>query len=298
MRSSLISPRIDRRGFTLVELMVSLSLMGAAFMILLSVLTSTMTLSTQNTATNMSGYRARQTLDRLNTIVRFATAIPTLINSDGSTASGTTADGMLIKNSLGAPYVFKNSSGNASDSIPSGANSFMVEYASSAGLDTPKVGDYFLLNLSTQPELEVASVTPASSVGSISRAVITTKTGITETATPNSYTVSASRYRKEAYIFVQSGSYWTLRHYPKVTAAMSYSTASSYVELGTGFQKMGAQAWFTTTTDNGAQASWLHAVARSSNHGEYTESVAGHTTLTTMPVQIKLWNYNAPPATQ
>ncbi|MDR3402837.1 MAG: type II secretion system protein [Chthoniobacter sp.] len=292
MNSSLTKLRTSAQGFTLVEMMVSAALVGSVGLMILSVLVGTMTLSSQNVVTNLSNYRARQTLDRIGQVARYAADTPVLINADGTTATGT-SDGILMKNALGGPYVFKNSDGTTAD-IPSGATTFAVQYAPSAGADTPKVGDYFLLNLSTAPELEVASV-GAVTGGSVAQVVITTKTGITETATPSTYTVTASRYRKEAYVFAQAGTQWTLRHYGRVTSAMSYSNPASFTVLGMGFQKLGTLAWFTTTLDNGTQATWLHAVARSSDHGEYAESVAGHNTLTTMPVQIKLWNYNAPP---
>jgi hypothetical protein len=271
--------------------MVSVALVGVVSLTINSVVLSTMKLSSQNMVTNLSSYRARQTLDRLGQIVRFAQDTPVLIKADG-TLSATTADGILVKNALGGPYVFKNSNGQADDDLASGATSFLVEYAPAAGLAAPTVGDFFLLALSTQPELEVASV---SAVSSISRVQITTKQGISETAKPGSYTVTGCLYRKEAYIFAADGSQWSLRHYARVTAAMSYTNSSSYSVLGTGFQKLGGQAWFTTTTDNGTQATWLRAVARSSNHAEYSESRSSRNTLTSMPVQIKLWNYNAPP---
>ena len=215
-----------------------------------------------------------------------------------STVTGS-SDGILIKNALPGMYVFKNANGKTDD-IASGSTSFTVEYAPTSTLpgakvEPPAVGDYFLLGLSTHPELEVATVSAVTVSGSISSVVITTKQGITEKATPSTYTITGARYRKEAYVFVQSGSAWTLRHYPRVVASTNYSTASSYFELGAGFQKMGTQAWFTTTTANGTQSTWLQAIARSSNHAEYAEKISNHTTLTTMPVQVKLWNYNPPP---
>jgi hypothetical protein len=279
--------------------MVAMAIVGVASSGLISVLITTMQLSSQNVVTNISNYRARQTLDRLGELVRYGQDTPVLINLDGTTASGTTSDGILVKNSQGSPYVFINSNGKPADDIPTGSTSFMVQYAPSAGIAPPVVGDYFLLSLSTHPELEVATVSAITNSGTTSSVVITTKQAIAETATPSAYTVTACRYRKEAYIFAQFGNYWTLRHYPRVTAAMSYSSAASYVQLGTGFQKLGSLAWFTTTTDSttATQAYWLHAVARSSNHSEYAETIDAHNTLTTMPVQIKLWNYNAPPTT-
>lgn len=293
MNSSPTSPRTRSRAFTLVEMLVAMSLVGVASLAMISVMVSTAKLSSENVVTNVSNYRARQTLDRLGEIVRYAQDTPVLITNTGATATGN-SDGVLVKNALGGAYVFKNSNGK-DDDIPSGSTSFTVQFAPGANMAPPVVGDYFLLNLSTHPELEVASVSNVTVSGTTSSVVITTKQATTEKAMPSVYTVSAARYRKEAYVFVQSGTMWTLRHYPRVVANTSYSSASSYVELGTGFQKLGTQPWFTTSAANGTQATWLQAVARSSNHAEYAEKISGRTSLSTMPVQVKLWNYNPPP---
>jgi prepilin-type N-terminal cleavage/methylation domain-containing protein len=289
------------RAFTLVEMMVATGLVGIASLGMISVMTSTMKLSSQNVVTNVSNYRSRQTLDRLGEIVRYAQDTPVLISNTGATASGSTSDGILIKNALPGMYVFKNANGKTDD-IPSGSTTFLVQYAPNSTLpgakvEPPVVGDFFLLGLSTHPQLEVATVSAATLSGTTASVTITTKQAITETASPSTYTVTGARFRKEAYIFVQNGTMWTLRHYPRVVAATSYSAATSYFELGTGFQKLGTQAWFTTSAGSasGTQATWLQAVARSSNRSEYAEKISNHTTLTTMPLQVKLWNYNPPP---
>ncbi len=295
MSCSLTRRPIRNRGFTLAEILVAMGLAGLAGTLLVSVLIATMSLSSQNVVTNVSSYRARQTLDRLEELVRFAQEEPKLIGSDGVPASGTASAGILAKRALGGPYVFKNASGQPDAEITAGAMSFMVEYSSAAGLAAPQVGDFFLINLSTHPELEVASVTATSGFGSVSRAIVTTRQGIPENAKPGSYTVSASRYHKEAYVFVQDGSQWTLRHYPRVTAGTSFSDTAAFRVVSTGFQKLGGEAFFTSTAGNGTRATWLRAVARCSDHAEYAETVRGRNTLTRMPVQIKLWNYNAPP---
>ena len=295
MRSNL---RRHTRAFTLVEMMVATGLVGVASLAMISLMVSTMKLSSQNVVTNVTNYRARQTLDRLGEIVRYAQDTPVLITNAGATATGS-SDGILIKNALPGMYVFKNSNGKTDD-IPSGSTSFMVQYAPTSTLpgakvEPPAVGDYFLVGLTSHPELEVASVSNVTVSGTTSSVVITTKQATTEKATPSTYTVTGARYRKEAYVFVQSSSQWTLRHYFRVVAGLDYTASKNYFELGAGFQKIGTQAWFTTSAADGTQATWLQAVARSSSHAEYAEKISNHTTLTTMPVQVKLWNYNPPP---
>jgi type II secretory pathway pseudopilin PulG len=296
MNSSLTNQRTSRRAFTLVEIMVATVLVGAVGMIMFSVMISTMKLSTKNVVTNLSNHHARQTLDRIGEIVRYAQDTPVLINANGTTASGGTSDGLFVKNSQGGPYVFKNSNGQADADIPSDAKIFSVEYAAAAGLSAPEIGDFFAVALATQPQLEVVGVGTPTVSGSISKVQVTTRQALGETAKVSSYTASASRYRKEAFIFVQSGTYWDLRHYGKITPLTNYTDSSSYKVIASGFQKLGGQPWFTTgITVDGTQSASLRALARSSNRAEYAEIKSGRTTLTSMPIQIKLWNYKAPP---
>jgi hypothetical protein len=274
---------------------ISTVLAGVVGLVMYSSLSTTLRLSSQNVVTNMSNFRARQTLDRIGEVVRFAQEAPVLINANGTAAAASTADGIMVKNALGGPYVFKNANGQADAEIPETATSFIVEYAPSIGVAAPQVGDFFVLTLSKRPELEVTSVGSPTNVGSISKVVIKTRSALGEVAKPGSYSVTARRYRKEAYVFALSGTKWNLLHYGNVTGGTNFGDKAQYRVLGTGFQKLNNQAWFTTTTSNGTQSIWLRAVARSSDHDESAEIKSGRNTLTSMPVQIKLWNYNAPP---
>ncbi len=303
--------RISAGAFTLVEMMIAAAVFTVVGTVIISVLRSTMQLSSENVVANLSNFRARQALDRAGEVIRYGQGTPVLINADGTTATSTTtvtkadgttttgiaADGVLIKNALGGPYIIKNSNGKTDD-IPSGATSFTVEYTSSAGVVAPTVGDYFLINLSTQPELEVTAVGAVTVSGKTSSCLVTTKTGLTEIASPSAYAVNAMRYRREAYVFAANGTQWDLRRYPSVTSSTVYTSPSAYVTMGTGFQKLVqtvSQPWFTTVPDSGTQTIWMRAVARSSDHGEYNEYFTGRNTLTAMPVQGKLWNYSPPP---
>ncbi len=302
MKSLLIKHRTNLSGFTLVELVVSMGVVGVVGVVMFSVLISTMKLSSVNTATNMSNYRTRQALDRLASHVHYdGMDIPVQINADGSTiASGTTSDGIVIKHFLGAGYSFINSDGSTKD-ISKGTSKFDIQYATAGDGTLPQDYDYFLVASSTAPELQVAAggVSSPTTAGGITTVTVQMAQSTTETLTPSAFKVTAVRYRKEAYIFVQNGtsSYWTLRYYKMVYPGMSYSDPGKYFVLGTGFQKQGTQAWFTNTPDstNNTQAIWLHALVRSSGHNEYAEHIDGRNTQTTMPLQIKLWSYTAPP---
>lgn len=295
------------RAFTLVEMMVATGLVGVASLGMISVLTSTMKLSSQNTVTNSTNYRARQTIDRLVKTVRYAQEAPTLVTNTLAAATGTTADGIQIKNVLPGMYVIKNATGNPDDDIAKGTTRIMVQYAPTSTDPGGRIPDfeipqsasapleYLLINTSSHPEIAITGVDSPSLSGTTMSVKVNLAQGLPDAISPKTYNTGAVRYRKEAYVFLQSGSQWTLRTYHHVFAGMSLTDKNYYADLGTGFQKNGTQAWFTTTTtSDGAQAIWFQGIARSSNHAEYAENISKHTTLTTMPVQVKLWNYNPP----
>jgi len=307
IKSLPIKRRTDLRGFTLVEMLVSMSVVGVVGLVMFSVMSSTMKLSSVNTATNMSSYRTRQALDRLANSVHYdAIDTPSLINSSGvsaGTATGTTADGILVKTIIRGGYAFFNSDGSTTDDIvptPSQTeHTFYVQFSASGGGTAPVSHDNFLLVSQTNSDdLEVDTVGSVTTSNGISREKVTTFQDIQETSlSPKYYTVSATRYVKQAYIFVQNGSsnYWTLRHYPTVYTGMDYTNSQNYHALGTGFEKQGTQPWFTLNVDGstGTTTKWvlLQALVRSSGHGEYSEDISKRNTATTMPLQIKLWSY-------
>src|SRR6476661_6994319 len=100
MNSSRTNRRIKTRGYTLVEISVATGLVGIVGLILYSTMSTTLRLSSENVVTNVSNYRARQTLDRIGEIVRYAQDTPTLIKNDGTVATSNTSDGIVVKNSV------------------------------------------------------------------------------------------------------------------------------------------------------------------------------------------------------
>lgn len=296
MNSLPTSLRTRRSGYTLAEIMVATGLVGVVGLILFSTMSTTMRLSSQNVVTNVSNYNARKTLDRIGEIVRYAQDTPTLINKDGTVASTNTADGIVVKNSVDGPYVFRNSNGQSDAEIPETAKSFIVEFSPSASVVAPAVGDFFTLSLSKHPELEVTSVSAVTRSNGVSKVTINTQQALGEVAKPGAYTVAAYRYRKEAFVFAKSGERWDLRHFGSLTALAKFDEPASYRIMGKGFKKLGDQPFFVaTTTLNGTRSVTLRAVARSSDRTEYVEEKSGRSTLTSMPIEIDLWNYNTPP---
>ncbi|HEV7405346.1 MAG TPA: hypothetical protein VGO11_20550, partial [Chthoniobacteraceae bacterium] len=196
MNSSLTALRtkLRQQAFTIVELTVAAALTGAVGLTVIGVLRSSAVLSSQNAGINISASRAREVIDQINDRARYALDQPVLINTDGTAATGSTADGVLLKRYLGAPFVVKEVNGGTD--IAATATQFVLEYR--AGLPDPLVGDWILLESVARPELEISAVAAMTPSGAILRKLITTTTAVGEPLRPLSYRVGGSLYHKEA----------------------------------------------------------------------------------------------------
>jgi type II secretory pathway pseudopilin PulG len=297
--------RTDCSGYTLAEVTVVALLLGLLSLIGMSLLVSTMKLSNQNAVTNLSNFRARQTFDHLCMKVRYALDDPLLITTSGTVVtSGSTAPGLLVKNFVSSPYIVKNADGTTG-AIATSASSFTLEFRTANGMPPPGVGDWLAFQTATHPELEIAGVSALADSGSNQRRLVTTSGTIGEALLPANYYVVGYLYRREAYVF-SSATNGTLLHYPRVSQGMlsisssnssvTYTTgtgwgaAANYVAMGQGFTQLNSSEYFTKSSTNSVSYYQLKAVARSSNHAEYTENIPAGRALTTMPVKATLWN--------
>lgn len=276
-------------GFTLVELMVVSGLMGVVGLVGYAMLHTGMVLFTQNVALNMSGVRISQAVDRMTEAVRAAEEMPQLITNTGAAATGTTADGILVKRYLGGPYVIKKSDGTT-DNIDLSTKIFQVEYATNTGVNDPAVGDYLKLDITSAPELQVAAVQVLTNpLAGTRKLKVTTTTAIGETVSPWAYRVAGYLHRREAYVFIAQSSRRELRYYPKVTTGMSYSTAANYQVLGNGYDRLGSNPYFTRTTVNSMSVIALSANVHYSGESEYVDRVTGFKSFSTLPISTQLW---------
>lgn len=291
--------RRSQRGFTLVELAATGSLMGIMGMILFGVLRSGTVLSSQNTGINVSASRARMALDQIGDRVRYSMAPPVLINTSGAEVGGTTADGIMLKKLVGSPYVVKKSDATEAD-IASNTTLFCVEYQQE--LAKPLVGDWMLVESIERPELQITNVTepekfssPGSATQNMRRVKVTTATALGEVARPAFYRVSAFLFRKQAFVFAPAdgaGSRFELRHYNPVTASTNFSTASNYRVEADSYRRLSAQAFFTDLDSNGAKTTMLRAMVSSSSKTEYIARKSNTNTYTAVPIQLRLWSIN------
>ncbi len=266
------------------------ALLGVLGLIGFSVLRSGMLLSGQNTNVNLSAARSRQMIDWIGERTRYALGQPSLLTAAGAASASLSDDGILVKTFGGAPYVVKEAGGSFGD-IASTAKQFTLEYR--PDLPEPVVGDWMQLDTVEQAQLEISAVSSLSAGAGITRRLVTTVTTLNETAKPSMYRVSASLYRKQAFIFVPTetgtNARSELRHYKAVRNGMSFSTAANYKVLANGYRKLNSQAYFTSTTIDGEAVTVLRAMVHSTGKAEYVERGKAASTFSTIPIQLRLW---------
>jgi hypothetical protein len=270
--------------------MVSAALLGVVGFVTFGVLHSSMILSGQNLGVNLSSFRGRQMIDRVDEHSRYGMAQPALINTDGTANASGAADGILVKRLVGSPYVVKNSDGTTAD-IPATATSFVIEYWNQ--LPDPQAGDFILMETIQRPELEISAVTNLTANGSVLRKQITTTIALGEVAKPSQYRVGGTIYKKEAFVFAayEAGANprCELRHFSRVRGTTNFSTASNYYVMANGFRKLNGQSFFTNATSNNVQISVLRALVHSSGKQEIVERNSTVSSSTTVPVQLRIW---------
>lgn len=255
-----------------------------------AVIYSAMILSRQNSGINLSSLRMRQMIDRIGEQARYSLEQPVLINADGTSASGSQADGMLLKRYGGGPYILKESGGTNGD-IAATAKTFRLEFRKD--LPTPGVGDYIMVEAATAPELEITAASKVEENSSVQRWSITTKTAVGELLRPSTYRVAAQIYRKEAFVFkaIEAGNNprSELRHYKSVVGTTNFSQASNYRVLASGFRKLGNNGYFRNVTSNNLRTTVLSAVVHATGRDQYLDSMLKTKSYTTMPVELRLW---------
>ncbi len=137
---------IRSRAFTLVELAISIGMLGIVAGVIYTVLNGGMILFSKNIATNHSNLTARAASIRLVQDLHESIGRPELVNLPGSSfqnATNTTAQGVRFPVLLNptASYIVVNSSGS---SIPTVSPSSSVSLKIPQQTNAPKVGDILI----------------------------------------------------------------------------------------------------------------------------------------------------------
>lgn len=289
LRSAQETRRQDR-AFTVVEVLVTSALVGVVALAAYSILYSGLTLSRQNAGLNLSSLRMRQMIDRIGEQTRYSMQQPELIKTDGTPASGTAAEGLLLKRFLGTPYILKESGGSTGN-IAETAKQFRLEFRK--GLPAPSAGDFIIIDSPTAPDLEISAATKVEETSSLQKWQITTTTAVGEQLRPSVHRVAAHLYRKEAFVFVATETVANprseLRHYSRVRTATNFSQKSNYRVLASGFRKAAGKNYFTNSTANALTSTTLTAIVHSTGREEYLDQALKTKNYTTVPIEVRLW---------
>lgn len=270
--------------------MVACALASGVGLIAFSLLNSGLIMFAQSTAANLSGLRGRQTLDKLNEIVRYAETSPQLITSTGVAATGNSAAGMLSKVYRGGPFLVKNSDGSTGD-IPATANTFRLEYSAALAPPAPEVGDYLLIDSVSRPELEISQVQtlPNKTVNgqTIKCLTVTTQQPLGALVKPSTNRVAGYLHRRQALVFASVSGGNQLRYYPLVKSGTNFLSASNYRVLQGGYETLATKPFFQLGAANELA---VNVQVHASGKTEYVELLNNSRSLTTLPVRATIRN--------
>ncbi len=269
-----------RHGYTLVQLMVVIAIVMLVGAAAYSMLMSSTTLLAKNVSLNSSNILARSSLDRIFAELNQANKTPTLINADGSVATGTgPAAGVLFDKYVGGPYIV----GNPGSGLAASATTFKLYYSidSVANPPLPLKNDVVIMDGVTRALVSSCSAStsslaaptptpaPASPNGRMVTVTLQNSLGTYTSPTVSSGTAIAwsSKTQQTAYIIhrrafvVAPGSSASspaeLRFYRDAETVINYNDPTTYTVLtgGIGNSTVNGVAEntpFSLVTQNGA----------------------------------------------
>ena len=248
------------RGYTLAEICVALAIIAIVGGVVYMVFSQSTTLLAKNVSLNSSNLVTRSSLDRIFAELNLANKLPTLINADGSVASGYgPAAGVLFDRYIGGPYIV----GNPGSGLAANATTFKLFYSTDAVVNpSAKVTDPPLLkddvvimdgatralvstcsNPSASFSSPVPSSTPVPPTGRMVTVTLQSNLGSyanppvsSGTAIPWSSTTQQTAYviHRKAFVVVPasaSSNSAELRFYPDAETITNYNDPTKYVVL-------------------------------------------------------------------
>lgn len=136
-------------GYTLAELSIGIGILTITGVLAYSLLVSSTSLLAKNISLNSSNVAVRGSLDRIYTDLNQANKLPTLINDDGTPATGTgPAAGIVFDAYLGGPYLV----GNPGSGLPASTTTINLFYSTDplANPPDPAPNDVIVVNGTTR----------------------------------------------------------------------------------------------------------------------------------------------------
>ncbi len=237
-------------GYTLVEICVTIGILTLVGLAGYAMLMSSTTLLAKNISLNSSNVVTRSTLDRIFAELNQANRMPTLINTDGSAASGTgPAAGVIFDLYVGGPFIV----GNPGAGLSATATTFKMFYStdSLASPPQPQKNDVVIMDGATRALVSSSTIgsmsapipNPSPSSGKMVTVTLQAKLGTytnpavdSGTAIPWSSATQETAYlvHREAFLVVPiqgTTGPAELRLYPDAENITDYSNPTSYIVL-------------------------------------------------------------------
>jgi type II secretory pathway pseudopilin PulG len=265
-------------AFTLIELLIGMVVAMVLGLAAYSILINATELMAKNVSLNASNTTLRSALDRVYAESNLATALPTLLNVDGSTAGGTgPAAGVAFDRYLGGPFIVQNPSGNG---LKASDTTFQIKVSTDgvAYSAAPKQDDVLLMDDGTTRPL-VQNCTPATLAKNtgLQTLTVTLQAPLGKTVSWTSAVQKiANTVHREAFIVATVGTRAELRFYRNAEALApgNYNDSSTYSvltrEIGTA---TGDTIPFSVVTQSGT--SFLNIAMRVEDH-QYNNYLASH----------------------
>ncbi|MGZ5503740.1 MAG: PilW family protein [Chthoniobacterales bacterium] len=245
-------PRTSARGYTLVEIMVTVAVVMIVGAAAYSMLMNSTTLLAKNLSLNSANLQSRSVLDRIFAELNQSNHLPTLINADGSAVVGSgPAAGIVFDRYIGGPYVVGNPGGGLSAT----ATTFNLFYSADplASPPVPVKNDVVIMDGSTRalvssctiPTATLAAPTPTpaptpgqmvtvtlqSTLGSYTNPPVSSGTAIAWSSTTQQ---TAYIVHRKAFVVVPGSSpnnAAQLRLYSNVETVTDFNDPTTYVVL-------------------------------------------------------------------
>lgn len=231
----------SRRGFTLVELLISIAMLTIVGFLSYSMLVSSSTLFAKNISINTSNSSLRGSLDKMISEINQGYGIPKLINADGSSAgSSGPAAGIAFDRYIGGPYVVTRQSSG----LAVGTQTFtMKSYAGTTLTLPPKPQPNDVVSIDTgilRPLVRTCTATIASGAtwnGSTTTSNPVTMTVGLQSPLPSAITWSSATtetaflVHRKAFVVASNNGQGELRLYNDAETVTNFNSTAAYIVL-------------------------------------------------------------------
>ena len=222
--------RIKNNGYTLVELLVGVSVSLFVGLFIAYTLVTGSILFAKNTATNLSHNSLRNAIDRMEQDITRANGGFTLVSATGAVVTGGQAAGVVFDQVIGDPYIVTAPTANG---IIATTASLIITRSTATPESTPAMpdtDDILLLDGGETARLRVASTSAGAKSGNQQPISVTLTSAVGKIIDWSPPVVKYCKLiRKCAYVVVPVAGKNQLRFFPSAESIVNYSTAANFI---------------------------------------------------------------------